>query len=575
MTPRELFDYWKSIPEEHRVNYITVYAYRTIPVLDVTQPLSAEQLEEIRKKHKPKPSINIGKLYDPIDPEAWADFCIDTWGAGDYHFKLNNTHPSVKKTICMATTSPKDDPRFREWDNYPPVLKLDEVVLAEKENQPYLRWARMKGFRFPGDPDQPTEVETPKDTEDMASQNESISKLTDTVVRMAENAASARPQPVPIDTRRDAASEASLETAKLVASGGKMALDIVTDAMRSQAAANLKAADPTEHFNKVMELAERIAPKQTGPSLVELMTMMNQMTATQASQTNAMIAAMQASNLATQQQLAARLELAEKQNHELMNKLLDRQNPPPAAAAPASPVSSLKEVLEVVKLFRNGTESLAGESAGAPTTWTDVVAEMLPKALDTVQTVAGAYMSRPNPSPGLQPNAQPAMPGGAPAIPQQTQQPRDAEMDMVVLILKPLLSQAVASNLPGNIFAAQLVAKFGEDAYNRATAGGEAGLMALVQKDGELLALAQRAGQQFISDFLNRELVIQTLQQAAQQQAQPQVVHRPPPAGRPAGPPPSQQVVDAQQPGAAPAQGRVIHRGDGSSVVTAKPNGQV
>jgi len=233
----ELVAYWNSIPPRERDAWFMAYVYRDLPVCDPLQPLSPEELRQISARKKKAPAINCAKLSVALDPQNWLQEIKDKFGAGDYRIRLNDQHPSVAATVADCEIN-----AGRDWNSHPPVVELDQVVLSDPRNEPYIRWAHLKGIRFP------SEIQTPFDElqeeDDMANVSavvESNKHLTDRVIEMSKEAQrpAAPTAPAPMEQANTRAVEVIADAAT---KAQKMMLDGIQAAQQSQT----KAQDPAE-----------------------------------------------------------------------------------------------------------------------------------------------------------------------------------------------------------------------------------------------------------------------------------------------------------------------------------------
>lgn len=580
LEPQDFFNYWASIPEDVRMANIVVYAYRVLPILDVLQPKTAAEIEEIRRKHKAMPQTNIGKLVDPIDPKRWVLYCVETWGAGDYHFKLNNVDPAVNRTICMTNTR-GEQKEFRDWDNYPPVVNLAEVVLTEDKNKAYIRWAHLKGIRFPGEPgieDQPQQEKE----EEMAT-IQSVEKLTDAVIRMSE-----RPPQQQQELRQDPNAVANLRGAELVADAGRIAIQTMADTMKQAQDASAKAQDPNVYFQNITAAAKMMMPPpapppaSSGPGFMEAFALFKQLSDSQATQSTAMFTAIQQQNTLMMQQLNSRLEATEKALSDERARAVNGGTLPGAIGGSKGPVDDLLKLLEGAVKFKDRLEGFAGaSSAPAGPVWLEPALEIGGKVIDAAQNmmhnyaIAKAGQGTPLPPPTVNGDGSP------------TAEIQQSEEDQNVLMMKQYakqikdpLCQALRSNMSGSRFAGDFLVRAGEMPYQFLVGQGEAGLFAILQSDsgtwGEIIKFGAPRVQQFITEFLDAQAAVNEAAMIRAGNQNRPTVQQPPPAGRPSKPPATitvdatpvaeSQVVNGQAPA-----GRKVLGKDGQPLQTAPP----
>lgn len=285
-----------------------------------------------------------------------------------------------------------------------------------------------------------------------------------------------------------------------------------------------------------------------------------------------------------------RLEQQEARAAQLETARLQQASTPPGKSA-------IQEAISLVKVLRGATDELSNDSSsGTGNPWVDLVADNLPKFIDTVGNVVTAM------KPPVAPVSSMNNPSGAgvPAVqqPQQSQPQDTSEMGMLAaaarLIKDPLL-HALQNQIPGSRFGGWIIVNYGEGYYQTAISEGEAGMLKFLQSAPEVWGAVIQFGapkvQQFITEFLNgpasleqaaliRQMVgaQQPQQTAPQQQPVPQAMPTPS-AARPQQQPRGAIIVDAAPsaptPAVEPTAGggaRKIIRPDGTPVAT-KPNG--
>jgi len=497
LPPQEFFEYWRSIPENLREDRVIVYPYRLLPKIDVFQPLSEEDLELIRLKKKPPPPKNIGKLVEPLNPEHWALELAKRWGAGDYLLRLNDTHPSVKRTVCM-TASEGEQP-LRDWSNFPPLLNLDQVVLTEKSNQPYIRWAHLNGIYFPGEP----EFQAREEGSDVANV-EAVNKLTDTVVKLSEDRARDKPA-------SDFSSTAGAKTLEVMASAATAGQKIITDAITTAQSMAATAADPLGQAGKVIEMVQKMMPAPVPPSVpvasgpsafMEAFTLFKELLAIQ-----------NATNERMHQDMAARLKSTEDSLREMTSKAMAAANPSPSKAGQFGILDDILSVKE--KLDRlTGT---GGPDNGLPA-WAPFAlrgAEMIINgAQNIVHNVAAMK--------GIQ-NLAPPVPVSAEEVEQLPEAPsnettgvpevntEDMMYKMYARQIHRPLVEALTAGEPGRKLGGRIVVQAGEPVYRFLVGLGPQGVIGLLQKAPEVWADVVRFGSRaeaFIVEFLRPDLVM-------------------------------------------------------------------
>jgi hypothetical protein len=496
-----------------------------LPVTDVTQPLSEEELRLIHQKKRMAPPTNIGKVLLPPITEAaeWNRWVCENFGAGDYHFKLNDHHPSVKKTIAMCTT--KGEGSLRNWDSFPPLLhhnehdEIDEVVLTDPLNESYLRWARLQGIKFPGDPGTqsgPRDPEQIEEEDDMAntaalidSTLKSNERLTDRVFEMAkEKRDAAPPQP-------DVNARAQLGAVETVTEGAKQMMGVMGQSMKQLMENQTKAADPETHLRQVIDLAKSLMPAPSSGNS-ELLAMMKMQMDAQQANFDRVLQMQQAAHDSTLKILTSRLESLER----------EKQNP---AAAP----SDEEKVLDRLMRIKNKLDDFAGESAApAGPAWLAPTLDFAGNALDKITTGLGHLRAlRENgtaqPAPAQQPTAQ-----ELPAAEKPPQE--DPVLGMkrkYAELIHPHLITALRNGTPGHEFAGALIHETGGVAsYDSIAGGGYNSVLDFLRSSPPLYQELLRppiGGQmleKFIAEFLQRDKALQcaALLKSASEPQQPQ-----------------------------------------------------
>jgi len=466
LKPEEFFDFWRSIPEGLRRQRIIVYPYRILPVCDVLQPLPFEELEQIRLKKRTKPSTNLGKLVEPLGPD-WKQEILNRWGAGNYHFKLNDQHPSVKNTICMTTTNWGD----HDWDNYPPVLKIEEVVLSDEPkhvNQPYLRWARLHGIRFPGDPDF---YESSEQEENEMANVAAVDKLADTVVQLTRDRTNQNQQPP------------ANQDVSLGIEAGRQAINFITESVKRSRELDNKAQDPQEYHKNIMEAAAKLTPPPQGNDANAVIQIMQAQMAAQRDSFAQMMQMQQNFQNTLIASMEQRIQFAEA----VARRANERVAPPitPTQVIPAAPqqnpvgiVDTAVKLIEAVERLR-GTVNPADQNGGG-FSW----GEAIQTGAEVVKTVANSYANAKYNEAVAAKGGQPVPPPTPEQIEAGTGEPQEeSESAMLTNYLKQLhqpLVNALKQNVHGSQFAADLQKQYGQQAYTWLQGQGKQGLVTLL-----------------------------------------------------------------------------------------------
>ncbi len=530
MEPADFFRYWLSIPKRERDAWFIAYPYRKLPVCDVLQPLSIDELKAIERHQKKKPDTNCGKLSEPFNPDNWEQDVYQWKGAGDYQIRLNDQHPSVKGTVCETHIK-----NLREWDRFPPILNLEEVVLEEPLNQPYLRWARLRGIRFPGDPGNDPETPFDEISEDEMANVAAVEKLTDALIEQTR-----RPQPVP-----QTAPVAPDRGNDILADAAMKGQQILMDSIKAQE----KAANPMEYHKAVVEAAKAMtptAPASTGPSLTEIMGLVT-----------AMMAPVQAANTAMMAAADRRAEAAEKRAETLEARLHTQQNPAPAAA-----VDPIKGALDLIKGLASLRE-IAGPILGDPAAVEpgSVWERLAEKAIDGAPSflhnlaVLKTGQGTPAPPPDLSPELL-AEENGKPGTPElNTEEPEMFSHKKIAEELAKPLIESLNRNERGFQLAAGMILQDsimgfpGEMVYKMAVKQGKDGMYRILQSSPELWAKLVQIPKRFdayLDDFLNAQMAYQIAKDAREPAASPEVLPPEPPAqpnGAPREPKPGGRTI--------------------------------
>lgn len=573
---QEALAYWNSVPQKERDEWFIGYLYRDLPYCDPSQPLSVEELRQIERQKKKKPEKNCAKLVDPQrmrpdlapadDVASWLQQIRECFGAGDYHLRLNDQHPSIKTTVVEFEFT-----AGRDWDSYPPAVDLAEVVLSDPRNDSYIRWAHLKGIQFPGEAGAPV---TPfdEDEDEMANVSaviESNKHLTDRVIEMSQQAQKPAPVPVAPPAPPDRSNE-------ILADAALKGQQILLDSVRAQG----KAQDPMEFHKAVTEAAKAMVPppapsSDNGGMLVMMQTMMSQ----QATQFQALMAQQATGNAAIVAQLEKRLESSERRAEAAEQRAQAALQAKPTAGTDNGITNALALIDGLAKLKDKTTSILGTEAADADLpVWARVgmkVAENLP---DMLHNAAVMWTGKGTPVPPLSPEVIEAE-NQPPAVEAAQQQPQQQEEEVfgksrIAQELAAPLMDAINKGHHGFEFAAGMILQPkimgfpGRVVYEMAIEEGQDGLLQILQSHPPLwqqLMVIPKRLQSFITEFLDRDMAYQVAK-GAQQQAQ-----QPPPSPGPAQETAPAEVLPPQQ----PANGRVVMGADGKPIQTVGKKGPV
>ena len=439
LSPGELFRYWASIPKVLSDERCVCYVYRRLPICDVLQPLSLEELRVIESKKKRKPNTYVLKLTEPPDPERWNQWLCETKGAGEYGFTLNDQHGSVKGTIAYAETNGEGS--LRDWGTYPPVLNLDEVVLTELKNEPYIRWAHLRGIKFPNEPGYEESEAQQGEEED----NEMIvNKLMDTNQKLMERVIDERnkgPQVV-----NDPARAGDMAAVQAVAEGSRKAIEIMGNAQERANAAAASQNDPSKMLTMVKDIVTMVLPAQpqqrTGPDpMLEFMKMQMDSQTKQFDKILEMERAHHAAEILHYRDTTAQL-----------NARLDKIETNGNGGGKVSELQMLDNLLKLKTKFEELTEEAGGGDTGPA--WLDPVLrfgeKLVENAADGLRNLAIIRTGEGRPAP---PTAPPEIP--PPQVQQQKpKEPTPEEQAMLLeqtyakMIHAPLV-QAMRAQAPG------------------------------------------------------------------------------------------------------------------------------
>ena len=518
LPPDEFFQYWASIPQRERDEWFIVYMYRGKPACDVTQTLTEEQLRLIAQQKLRKPETNIAKLTEPVDPAHWREYMLNKHGAGDYGLRLNDQHPSVRGSICFTTIDPDTGGmEFRDWDSYPPVLNPNEVVLTEEGNESYIRWARLKGIKFPGDPGV-AEIQDSQEQDDMAAAGPIVQdalkhaeRMTDKVLEMANDRRQQAAAP-----QADATARGQLGAVETVVEGARQAMGVMGGAMKTMMENQVKAADPQAQMDQAVKIAELIAGKGGGGSSDVLAMMRLQL---ESQERNAQ------RQLEQQEKSFTRLIESERTFHkesiDMLKGRLDTLERKPANAgdfAPGTQGAAIEEFFKLRKKMRefDEEEGIGGSEESGPA-WLGPVLAFGEKALGGVNE----FMRNAAAMRAQQPPPAPTVEQSQPALPAAQQAPVDQEQEVrrqAAIQIHPDLVSAIKSGARGYDFGAAVVTNAGQGAYDYVAKGGYDGVLKLLQAHPplwqELLspAIGGTATEKFIAEFLDKDKVMESIQ---------------------------------------------------------------
>ena len=513
---KEMMEYWLSVPEPERSAWFIAYVYRKYPFCDVYQPFSKAELlifqQNKGKKRIPyngkileRPDSNCGSLSQPLDPETWEQQIYERWGAGDYQIRLNDQHESVHETVTECHIR-----NLRDWERYPPVLALNTVVLTAEDNQPYLRWARLKGIKFPGDPETP---ELPAVSEESEVQATTVEKLleqnrdlTDKVVQMGEKGTAG-------PSKEDPTSRGQLGGVETVVEASKQGMKIMGDAMRQVSESQAKASDPNEHLKHVVEIAKLLQPPPAPPSNGNEAILMKMLEQSERNATRQLEQAeknfsrildqTKESHTATMEMMKGRMDSLEKQ-------LTEAKTQTPTTREEAS----LDNFIRLKKKLKELDEDEPAASEDPP--WLRLGEKLLDGAGDMLRNiVALRSMATPAPQQTVVEVEAPA-----PAIPPVQENPVLVKNQRIAQMVHPHLVAAMKQGVAGYEFAAAIINEAGQGMYDDISRGGYNGVMEIIKAHQPLLTelltppLSGVMLDKFLGEFLERDKAMQCAQMA-------------------------------------------------------------
>lgn len=514
-----MFEYWQSVPEPERSAWFIAYVYRQYPFCDVMQPFSKEELLAFNsakgKKRIPfkgkmleRPDSNCGTLAQPLDAETWEQQIYERWGAGDYQIRLNDQHESIHGTVTECHIR-----NLRDWDKYPPVLALNTVVLTDENNAPYLRWARLKGIKFPGDPDeQPHAAATEQGEDDMATAAtvaqdamKHAEKMTERVIEMAKE----RPAAAPASS--DANGKGQLAAIDTVAEGAKQTIAMMGGAMKTMLENSLQQNNPREQLKETVAIIKEIIPQQSSNGNSDLLKMMEmQLTASreqarvqldqQEKNFTRLIDMQRESNAATVRVLEQRIQSLETQKAE------------PSASKEEDALKTYARIRGLVREIQEEDEPATEGPA-----WLGPALQFGEKVIggisDSMKSLAAMRAGQAPPPTITEITPQPVpAPQAAPPDPAAETLRQNAMM-----IHRPLVD-AIKAAQPGYDFGAAVIREAGQGAYDFVTKDGYNGVVRLLQSHPplwqELLLppIGAATLDKFVAEFLDRNKVMEAIQ---------------------------------------------------------------
>jgi hypothetical protein len=552
---KQFFAYWKALPKEFLDNRVSVYVYRVWPELDYTLALTPEERTLVERGEQAPPPTNIDILLEPWEPENWEQEIYHRWGAGIYHFNMNDAGQDGKK-LCQCTVR-----ELTDKDTWPPQFDEKLLDLTHPNNASYIKWWRMKGGKLP---DEITKESAVAESQAVAAMAQGMAQSNQILGELAKKA-SAEP------AKKDPDPDGQLSAVQVVAEAGRQGIKFLSDAMTKANDTQAKTADPAEHLKNVIEIAKLLVPAKTEPvpspdaGVVKLL------------QEEIVLLRKQVYD-----QQEARAKTAELALAAANQRATQVVNPVTGTGAALADVHAPKSLLAQIREAKGIAEELGwgggSKSEGGPA-WLGPVVQGLgmigAMASNIVYNLAAAKMNA-QPVPPPQQLAEAEQPefvaGQQPGATAPAMDPNMTKTQRMMAFLQRLrepLIRSLDAGEPGYVFALKLAEFEGELAYAALVDEGKERILEALQLDpviwGHVIQVPQRFNQ-FLDEFLSEE---QVAQYRAELESQP--VEEPQPPPRPV------RVVRRVTPeGQAGPQepalkGRTIVAADGKIVQTAPP----
>jgi hypothetical protein len=477
MKPGDFLAYWKRIYRDFG-DRLTVYAYRLWPVTDRTM---------IGAGH------NIEKMVEPWDPKNWEQEMLHRWGSGDYKLYLKDS--GLGKTVAITVVKGLRDPE------YPPVVRLEELVMEDPANYSYIEQLKLKGVI----PRKPEEVE---EENDMAQNSQAVEALTGTVESLTDKVVQLASKQETRQASKDDA-DAAAAAVHVVKDAAEMGNKIIEQSIA-------RAGNPIEMLTSVLNVVKELKPAQqmgADPVLTQMVTTL----------TDRLTAAEQRAWEAQNK----RIEFAEKVAVEAAAASSKAQ---PAAPPPQQPAAekpkSLVEQLRELKDLREELGGMVGENRGGGGGWSGLV-ERIPDLVKSVALglaglasvthnlavlKAGKGSAAPPPPPEMAQEVSSEavageLPSGGISMEQQQQNEIQYLIGLMNKIRRPLLKY-IADGRGGDEFAELVIdmeAEVGPIVHQRLKELGKDQILLLLQTDKELwahLSAIPSRVSQFLDEFL-------------------------------------------------------------------------
>lgn len=539
--PHGFLNYWKRVAKEPDLYVrLSVYVYRMWPVIDRERDKGADG--------KPVKNKAIeGPLSDPFET---LDEVYQRYGSGDYYFMLSDSgipnKPETRKTICICYLS-----GIRDFDTFPPVLDIGDLVLEDPKNRSYIEWRKRKGLPIPG-------VRSDQEEQDDMSNNAvqqltgALGDVTNKLVEMAGK--TSRESATPIQPAPPATDSAAVN---VMAQAAASAIDMMAGAANRATAAQTAQGDPVANFTRMTAAIRELIPPPPPPP--------------DNSAVLAILTGLQADNSRLQEQMAREKDERMAQLQTQLNQILMAQsgrnaagdlvpvagNPGGNGSGGGDTLAKLRELKAVQDEMKgllglgkgkrggsgDGDEDEDGETE-KPEPWymklLPVGLTLLPFIVQSVSTalhnqaVAATGKGNPEPPPQVPPEVAQGLPGGPGGVPGglpmgmpvqgangQPVQPGQnqnggngnvipnaemiAEARRLVAVVSGPMRASIVREESGADLAAWLQEGNPQDYAKIRMAGVDSTLQAIQAFDGELFTMLQSMGpqraQQYVVDF--------------------------------------------------------------------------
>jgi hypothetical protein len=167
------------------------------------------------------------------------------YGAGDYHFKLNDVE--LRKTVAMCTAK-----GFRS-EEYPTIVDYTKVDLTDPLNQSWIERAKSRGIKFPGAAETEEQEANMAEVRVMQQMGATVDKLTDRIITMSEKQKDDRPAAAP-----NVDHEAMSRGLGIVAEAASLGNTMLQNAINKVTEQTTQQMDPMEMLSKTMAMTKEI-----------------------------------------------------------------------------------------------------------------------------------------------------------------------------------------------------------------------------------------------------------------------------------------------------------------------------